>query len=118
METLVPTRVLSTPQMTAPCLCVDVELSTDVPGIPGQEAPFGATCAWLLVSVHTEPIGSMVIEVPPEGLSGEQIKARWIDPNKAQKPPGSGDLFGIAMTPAGDGFYFVKDEDNTLAIAK
>ena len=57
-----------------------------------------------------------VVEVDP--ASGEQLKARWIDPNKAQKPPGSGDLFGIAMTPAGDGFYFVKDEDNTLAIAK
>jgi hypothetical protein len=57
-----------------------------------------------------------VVEIDP--ASGEQIKARWIDPNKAQKPQGSGDLFGIAMTPAGDGFYFVKDEDNTLAIAK
>ncbi len=57
-----------------------------------------------------------VVEVDPNG--GEQIRARWIDPNKAQKPPGSGDLFGIAMTPSGDGFYFVKDEDNTLAIAK
>jgi sugar lactone lactonase YvrE len=57
-----------------------------------------------------------VVEIDP--VSGDQIKARWIDPNKAQKPPGSGDLFGIAMTPAGDGFYFVKDEDNTLAIAK
>ncbi|HEX9169626.1 MAG TPA: hypothetical protein VF886_11985 [Roseiarcus sp.] len=57
-----------------------------------------------------------VVEVDP--ASGEQLRARWIDPNKAQKPPGSGDLFGIAMTPAGDGFYFVKDEDNTLAIAK
>ena len=57
-----------------------------------------------------------VVEIDP--ASGDQIKARWIDPNKAQKPPGSGDLFGIAMTPAGDGFYFVEDEDNTLAIAK
>ena len=49
-----------------------------------------------------------VVEIDP--ASGDQIKARWIDPNKAQKPPGSGDLFGIAMTPAGDGFYFVEDE--------
>jgi hypothetical protein len=57
-----------------------------------------------------------VVEI--DSVSGDQIKARWIDPNKAQKPPGSGDLFGIAITPAGDGFYFVKDEDNTLAIAK
>jgi glycosyltransferase involved in cell wall biosynthesis len=75
METLVPTRVLLTQQMTAPCLCIDVELSGDVPGIPAQEALFGATSAWLLVTVHTEPIGSLVIEVPPEGLSGAQIKA-------------------------------------------
>jgi hypothetical protein len=57
-----------------------------------------------------------VVEIDP--VSGEQIKARWIDPNKAQKPPGSGDLFGIAMTPAGDGFYFVEDEANTLVLAR
>ena len=39
-------------------------------------------------------------------------------PNKAQSPPGSGDLFGIAMTPAGDGFYYVEDEVNTLVLAR
>jgi len=61
--------------MTAPCLCVDVELSNDVPGIPAPEPLFGAANAWLMVTVHTEPIGSLVIEVPPEGLSGRQIKA-------------------------------------------
>ncbi len=27
-------------------------------------------------------------------------------------------LFGIAMTPAGDGFYYVEDESNTLVLAK
>jgi hypothetical protein len=57
-----------------------------------------------------------VVEIDP--VSGDQIKARWIDPNKAQKPPGSGDLFGIAMTPTGDGFYFVEDEANTLVLAQ
>lgn len=57
-----------------------------------------------------------VVEVDP--ASGKQIKARWIDPDKAQTPPGSGDLFGIAVTPEGDGFYFVEDENNTLVLAK
>ena len=57
-----------------------------------------------------------VVEVDP--ISGKQIKARWIDPNKAQTPPGSGDLFGIAVTPEGDGFYFVEDENNTLVLSK
>jgi hypothetical protein len=64
----------------------------------------------------TNAKNGQVVEIDP--ASGEQIKARWIDPNKAQKPPGSGDLFGIAMTPAGDGFYFVEDEANTLVIAR
>jgi hypothetical protein len=64
----------------------------------------------------TNAKNGQVVEVDP--ASGEQIKARWIDPNKAQKPPGSGDLFGIALTPAGDGFYYVEDENNTLVLAK
>jgi len=64
----------------------------------------------------TNAQNGQVVEVDP--VSGEQLKARWIDPNKAQKPPGNGDLFGIAVTPAGDGFYFVEDENNTLMIAK
>jgi hypothetical protein len=64
----------------------------------------------------TNAQNGQVVEVDP--VSGDQIRARWIDPNKAQKPPGSGDLFGIAMTPAGDGFYYVEDEANTLVLAK
>jgi hypothetical protein len=56
-----------------------------------------------------------VVEIDP--ASGSQIYARWIDANKAQTPPGSSDLFGIAMTPGGDGFYFVEDEVNMLVFA-
>ena len=55
------------------------------------------------------------VEIDP--ASGKQIAALWIDANKAQTPPGSGDLFGIALTPSGDGFYYVKDEMNTLVLA-
>jgi hypothetical protein len=57
-----------------------------------------------------------VVEVDP--IAGKQIYARWIDANKAQSPPGSGDLFGIAMTSAGDGFYYVEDEVNALVLAR
>jgi hypothetical protein len=60
-------------------------------------------------------LNGQVVEVDP--ASGKQIYARWIDANKAQSPPGSGDLFGIAMTPGGDGFYFVQDEVNMLVFA-
>jgi DNA-binding beta-propeller fold protein YncE len=61
-------------------------------------------------------LNGQVVEIDP--LSGQQIYARWIDPNKAQSPPGSGDLFGVAMTPAGNGFYYVEDEVNMLVLAQ
>lgn len=57
-----------------------------------------------------------VVEVDP--WTGRQIHARWIDANKAQNPPGSGDLFGIAMTGSGNGFYYVEDEVNMLVLAQ
>ncbi|HUZ63912.1 MAG TPA: hypothetical protein VMU82_09410, partial [Acetobacteraceae bacterium] len=60
-------------------------------------------------------LNGQVVEVDP--ATGRQIYARWIDADKAQTPPGSGDLFGIAMTPAGDGFYYVEDDVNTLVLA-
>lgn len=53
-----------------------------------------------------------VVEVDP--VSGKQINAQWVDNDKAQTPPGNGDLFGIAMAPEAQGFYFVQDDTNTL----
>ncbi len=64
----------------------------------------------------TNGLNGQAVEINP--TTGKQLHALWIDPNRAQTPPGSGDLFGIAMTPAGDGFYFVKDEVNTLVVAR
>ena len=64
----------------------------------------------------TNALNGQVVEIDPE--TGKQLYARWIDVDKAQTPPGSGDLFGIAMTPEGDGFYYVQDDVNTLVLAK
>jgi hypothetical protein len=64
----------------------------------------------------TNGLNGQCVEINP--TTGQQLHALWIDANKAQSPPGSGDLFGIAMTPAGDGFYYVKDEMNTLGLAR
>lgn len=63
----------------------------------------------------TNGLNGQVVEINP--VTGKQLYARWVDANKAQSPPGSGDLFGIAMTPAGDGFYYVEDEVNMLVQA-
>jgi hypothetical protein len=64
----------------------------------------------------TNALNGQVVEIDP--VSGKQVYARWIDADKAQTPPGNGDLFGIAMTPEGDGFYYVEDDVNTLVLAK
>ncbi|MGG1948093.1 hypothetical protein AB1286_25360 [Trinickia sp. NRRL B-1857] len=64
----------------------------------------------------TNALNGQVVEIDP--ASATQLYARWIDTDKAQSPPGSGDLFGIAMTPQGDGFYYVEDDVNTLVLAK
>jgi len=53
-----------------------------------------------------------LVEVDP--ATGKQLYSQWIDTNQAQSPPGNGDLFGIAMTPDLQGFYYVEDDMNTL----
>jgi DNA-binding beta-propeller fold protein YncE len=57
-----------------------------------------------------------VVEIDPN--TGRQLYAQWVDTDRAQTPPGDGDLFGLAMTPSGDGFYYVEDDMNTLVLAR
>jgi hypothetical protein len=64
----------------------------------------------------TNGLNGQAVEIDAE--AGRQVQARWLDRNKAQNPPGSGDLFGIAMTSTSDGFYFVQDEVNMLVLAR
>jgi hypothetical protein len=61
-------------------------------------------------------LNGQVVEIDPQ--SGTQRGAQWIDADEAQSPPGSGDLFGIAMIPDGSGFYYVQDDTNTLMEAR
>jgi hypothetical protein len=61
-------------------------------------------------------LNGQVVEIDP--ANGGQKAAHWIDDDEAQTPPGSGDLFGIAMIPDGGGFYYVEDDVNSLAVAQ
>jgi len=56
-----------------------------------------------------------VVEIAPDGT---QVAEKMIDGDEAQSPPGSGDLFGIAVNPDGKGFYYVEDDVNTLVQAQ
>jgi hypothetical protein len=80
----------------------------------------GGLLSWPLAMLYT-PGGHLiaangkdgrVVEVDP--VAGKQIYSQWIDPDQAQSPPGNGDLFGIALTPDNEGFYYVQDDTNTL----
>ena len=62
--------------------------------------------------VVTNGLNGQVVEIDP--ADGRQVHAYWADTDKAQQPPGSGDLFGIAMMPSGRGFYYVEDDVNSL----
>ena len=64
----------------------------------------------------TNGLNGQVIEIDP--LAGKTLYAQWIDNDQAQQPPGNGDLFGLAMTPDGKGFYYVEDDMNTLMVAQ
>lgn len=61
-------------------------------------------------------LNGQVVEIDP--VAGKTIYAQWIDNDQAQSPPGNGDLFGLAMTPDGKGFYYVEDDVNTLVEAR
>ena len=64
----------------------------------------------------TNALNGQVVEIDP--VAGKMIYAQWIDNDQAQSPPGNGDLFGLAMTPDGKGFYYVEDDMNTLVEAR
>jgi DNA-binding beta-propeller fold protein YncE len=62
--------------------------------------------------VVTNGLNGDIVEVT---TSGRQVREFAVDPDPAQSPPGSGDLFGLAVAPSGRALYFAKDDTNTLA---
>lgn len=61
-------------------------------------------------------LNGQVVEIDP--AAGRQIYAQWVNTNQAQSPPGSGNLFGLALRPDGKGFYYVADDVNTVQEAR
>jgi hypothetical protein len=77
------------------------------------------------LAMATAPNGHLLVTNGHNGqvveidlVSEKQLGAHWVDPDKAQTSPGSGDLFGIAMTAHGDGVHYVEHENNTLVVAR
>jgi hypothetical protein len=101
-------------------LYVSDALNNRIVSIP--DAPTRKTSAGLGTEVVKDgllhrPLAMILV---PNGhlLVKKQLYAQWLDTDKAQFPPGSGDLFGLALTPSGDGFYYVDDDMNILELAQ
>ena len=102
---------------------IDNAVSRSTSAGTGRVVTQGGLLSWPLAMAAT-PSGHLlvcngkdgrVVEIDPQ--AGKQLCAQWLDSDQAQSPPGNGDLFGIAMTPDGKGFYFVQDDTNTLMYA-
>lgn len=64
----------------------------------------------------TNGLNGNIIEIDP--ATGQQTASYAADTDAAQSPPGSGDLFGLALQPDNKGLYFVQDDVNTLVAAQ
>jgi hypothetical protein len=80
----------------------------------GQLAnPLGLTVAPNGDLLAANGTNGKIVEISP---AGKQVGEYYAIENVGQDPPGSGDLFGLAIYQAGTGVLFVKDDENTLAL--
>jgi glycosyltransferase involved in cell wall biosynthesis len=56
--------------MTAPCLRLDLDVANGVPDLPGGRH----RSAWLLVRMHTEPLGRLILRIPNRGLTAVELQ--------------------------------------------
>lgn len=85
-----------TPVLASVC---DVEVSRPLPALGGPDGVMPRTGqAWVLVRVHTEPIGLLVLDLPAEGLSprevADAVTARFAEPIRSRVRAAGADLTG------------------------
>jgi GT2 family glycosyltransferase len=61
--------------LTAPCLCLDIDVSKSLPSIPPPSSICPARCVWILVRVFDEPIGTVVFAIPADGLDSQTLSS-------------------------------------------
>lgn len=68
-------RVIDICDIAAPCLVADIDVADGVPDVVGDQRLDSAKCLWMLVRMHTQPLGIVMMAVPPEGLPRHQVVA-------------------------------------------
>ncbi len=59
-------------ELSAPCLRVDLDVAEELPSLPAPEVG-GRRCGWFLVRFHTEPLGTLLLEIPRSGLDRDLL---------------------------------------------
>jgi sugar lactone lactonase YvrE len=76
------------------------------------------------LAVRIAPNGNLLVANATNGkiveitVAGKQLGEFYANHDVAQSPPGNGNLFGIAVTQAGDGVLFVNDDTNLLSVLR
>ncbi len=65
--------VIEATELTAPCLTVDLDVADPIPDIAGSSPSEEVRCMWALVRMQTEPVGILMMAVPPEGVRRHQL---------------------------------------------
>lgn len=76
MSSRIPTSATAVATDRIPATVVDLELAGPIPDILGVD-PHGRRVerAWVLVRQFTQPIGALLIDVPPQGLAAADLAA-------------------------------------------
>src|ERR1700691_5057515 len=70
-------RTLAPADLSAPCLVLDVDVVDGLPALP-PPALGEARCAWVLVHLRTEPLGTVIVEIPRRARgSAELARIVW-----------------------------------------
>lgn len=59
----------------APCLVADIDVAEEVPEFSGPQGDKSVRSLWMLVRMHTEPLGVVMLDIPHGGLRRGQVVA-------------------------------------------
>ncbi|MGA8428083.1 MAG: glycosyltransferase family 2 protein [Candidatus Dormiibacterota bacterium] len=71
----VPGTVIDVANLKAPCLVVEIDVARGIPQALASSEAEPARCAWILVRMHTKPLGIVMMTVPQDGLKRGQLVA-------------------------------------------
>ncbi|MFZ0994700.1 MAG: glycosyltransferase family 2 protein [Candidatus Dormiibacterota bacterium] len=67
--------VLDVADLTPPCVVMEIDVAEGIPEVVTSSGVEPARCAWILVRMHTKPLGIVMMTIPRSGLRRDQLVA-------------------------------------------